>query len=329
MTDVIAAVTQTLRLEAQAIEACAHRIESDPKQSQSFVRAIDIFRKALDAGGKIAIVGLGKSGKVAQKIAATLSSTGSPSIHLHPTEALHGDIGLLSSSDAVLAMSYTGNTEELVRLVPSLKSLRIPVVGCGGNAESQLAQRCDVWLDAAVAHEACPNNLAPTTSTTLAMAIGDAIAVTLMKVRGFDAQAFARNHPGGALGRRLSYRVADLMHSGDAVPTVLATASMDEVVVSSSRGKLGAVLVVEGRKLLGIITDGDIRRALAHREKFFRMTASDVMTRSPVSASPELAAQKALDLMENRPSQIAVLPVVTDQGEWIGLLRLHDLVRSL
>ena len=276
------------------------------------------------------MIGLGKSGKVAQKIAATLSSTGSPSLYLHPTEALHGDIGMLGSNDAAIALSYTGNTEEMVRLIPSLKSLRIPVIGLGGNKDSQLANRCDFWIDGSVRQEACPHNLAPTTSTTLAMALGDALAVALMKVRGFDASSFARNHPGGALGRRLTLRVTDVLHRDDQVPVVGLDASVDEVIVKSTQKKLGAVLVSgPDRKLEGIITDGDIRRALTLREKFFSLKARDIMTRSPVSATPEMMAQQALELMENRPSQISVLPVVDDRGNWIGLVRLHDLIKSL
>ena len=176
--------------------------------------------------------------------------------------------------------------------------------------------------------EACPHNLAPTASTTLALALGDALAVALMQLRGFDAQAFARNHPGGSLGNRLTLRVADIMHSREQVPTVPGHASMDEVVVASTHKKLGAVLVVEGEALLGIITDGDLRRALQHREKFFQLTAAEVMTRSPVFATPQMMATAALDLMENRPSQISVLPVVDEAGHWKGLVRLHDLVRA-
>jgi arabinose-5-phosphate isomerase len=218
-----------------------------------------------------------------------------------------------------------------VRLMPSLKSLRVPVVGIGGNPQSKLAELCDVWLDGAVDAEACPHNLAPTTSTTLALAIGDALAIALMQLRGFDAASFAQNHPGGSLGRRLNLRVGDVMHQGDAVPRVQAHAPVDEVLMSSTQKKLGAVLVVDrdGKKLLGIVTDGDVRRALQHREKFFSMKASEVMTQNPVTVRSDQMAKEALDLMENRPSQISVLPVVDSSGNWQGLVRLHDLVRAL
>jgi arabinose-5-phosphate isomerase len=249
-------------------------------------------------------------------------------VFLHPTEGLHGDIGLIRSNDAILALSYTGNSDELVRLIPSLKSMGTSVIGLGGNFGSKLASLSDVWLDAYVETEACPYNLAPTTSTTLALAMGDAIAITLMQLRGFDSQSFANFHPGGSLGRRLNLNVEDLMHTGDAVPIVSPLATMEEVVIVSTQKKLGAVLVVESHRLLGIITDGDLRRSLKHREKFFHMKAQEVMTVQPVTASPGMKAELALQLMEERASQISVLPVIDDQGYWKGLLRLHDLIRS-
>jgi arabinose-5-phosphate isomerase len=327
--DVAREVSRVLRMEGEAILAAAGRMEN-AEGAKKIRQAIDHFQASLARGGKIIVTGIGKSGKVGQKIAATLSSTGSLAIFLHPTEGLHGDLGLVTPNDAVLALSYTGNTDELVRLMPSLRSLRIPIVGMGGNPMSQLAQKCDVWLDATVEQEACPHNLAPTTSTTLALALGDALAVALMQVRGFDARSFAQNHPGGAIGKRLHLKVSDLMHQGADVATLGANATMDEVVVESGRKRLGAVLVVDGKKLLGIITDGDIRRALQHREKFFEMKASQVMTRSPVTVSADMMAKDALDLMENRSSQISVLPVVSNNpAEWLGVIRLHDLVRTL
>ncbi len=325
--NLVAEVTRVLKMEADAVLKCAERM-SQENNAKSFTRAISYFTEALDAGGKIVVSGIGKSGKIGQKIAATLSSTGSPAVFLHPTEGLHGDLGIVSSRDVVLAMSYTGNTEELIRLMPALRSLRVPIVGLGGNAQSQLAQQCDAWIDGYVEIEACPHNLAPTTSTTLALALGDAIAVALMQMRGFDARSFAQNHPGGSLGKRLNLLVRDVMHQGDAVATVTSSASMDEVVGTSTRKKLGAVLVVDGEKLLGVITDGDIRRALQHREKFFNMKASEVMTSNPITVTADLKAQEALTIMENRPSQISVLPVIDAQNRWIGILRLHDLVRT-
>jgi arabinose-5-phosphate isomerase len=314
-------------MEATAISDCAERMTREPAASQ-FKKAIELFQRSLEQGGKIVVTGVGKSGKIGQKIAATLSSTGSLAIFLHPTEGLHGDLGVVTPRDAVLALSYTGNTEELIRLLPSLKSLRVPLIGLGGNSQSQLAQHSDAWLDAQVQQEACPHNLAPTTSTTLALALGDAIAVTLMQLRGFDERAFAQFHPGGSLGRRLNLKVSDIMHAGEAVAVVTLAASIEDVILLSTQKKMGAVLVADGKKLQGIITDGDIRRALQHREKFFALKAAEVMTKNPISARAEMLAYDALQLMENRPSQISVLPVVNEAGEWLGVLRLHDIVRS-
>ena len=325
--DIHSEITRVLSIEGKAILACADRLGHEQARLE-LEKALSFFQKSLDQGGKIIVTGIGKSGKVAQKIAATLSSTGSLAVFLHPTEGLHGDLGVITPLDAVLALSYTGNTEELVRLLPSLKNLRVPIVGLGGNKQSKLAQECDVWIDGFVEQEACPHNLAPTTSTTLALALGDAIAVALMGLRGFDARSFAQNHPGGSLGRRLNLKVIDAMHRGEAIAAVGPDASMDEVVMISTKKHLGAVLVVEGPVLLGIITDGDIRRALQHREKFFQMKARDVMTRTPVTTTPETLAHKALELMQNRSSQIKELPVTDESGHWLGLVRLHDLVRT-
>ena len=326
--DILAEITRVLNLESQAIRNCVERITRDPQAAAQLSRAVSALEIALRQGGKIVVTGVGKSGKVGQKIAATLCSTGSLAVFLHPTEGLHGDLGLVSPKDAVLALSYTGNTSELIKLLPSLKALRVPVIALGGNKASKLGTDCDVWIDAFVEQEACPHNLAPTASTTLALALGDALAIALMQVRGFDAEDFAQNHPGGSIGNRLNLKVSDVMHRGDAVGTVPATASMDEVVTIATRKKLGGVLVVEGRKLIGIITDGDIRRALQHKERFFQFKASEVMTSHPITVSADARAKDALDLMENRPSQIYVLPVVDPAGNWEGILRLHDLARS-
>lgn len=322
-------ISRTLKLEGDAILGLAARIGGpETPAAKPWLQALDLFRTALSQGGKIVVTGVGKSGKIAQKIAATLSSTGSYSVYLHPTEGMHGDLGFIQPKDVILALSYTGNTEELLRIVPAFKHMKIPIVAITGNPRSQLAASSDVVLDAHVEQEACPHNLAPTTSTTLALAIGDALSVALMGVTGFDSQGFAKNHPGGSLGRKLHLTVGEAMHRGDAVAVVPPETPMDQVVVASTTKHLGAVLVCQGAKLLGIVTDGDIRRALKHREKFFSMRAQDVMTANPITASPEMLAREALSLMENRPSQISVLPVVNPQGEWQGLIRLHDLIQS-
>jgi len=258
-----------------------------------------------------------------------MSSTGSLAVFLHPTEGLHGDLGILSPRDVIVALSYTGNTEELIRLLPSIKQRGIPVIGISGNRSSQLAQSATVWLDAAVAQEACPHNLAPTASTTLALALGDALAMTLMRVRGFDVQAFATNHPGGSLGKRLLLHISDLMHHGDAVATADSEATMEQIIVRSTEKKLGIVLVTQGKNLLGVITDGDIRRALSQKERFFQLKAADVMSRTPVTIRSSAMATDALTLMQNRPSQISALAVTDESGQWVGVVRLHDLMKAL
>ena len=328
--DVIAEVSRVLNLEGEAILRMVNSL-ADPSGAvaQSFENALLASHQALEREGKIVVTGVGKSGKIGQKIAATLCSTGSLSVYLHPTEALHGDLGLVGPKDIVWILSQTGNTDEVVRLVPSLKTRGVTLLGVGGNRSSVLATQCDIWIQAEVQAEACPHNLAPTTSTTLALAIGDSLAMALMQLRGFDSSQFAQNHPGGALGKKLNLKVSDLMHRGVDVPCVGIDAPMDAVIIASTEKKLGAVLVNEGQKLVGIITDGDIRRALQFREKFFQFTSRDVMTRDPISVSPHALAQYALELMENRPSQISVLPVLNSDGNWLGLIRLHDLVRSL
>lgn len=322
-------IRRTLGLEGDAILAVAKSIENpESERAQSWLKATRLLQSALDQGGKIVVAGVGKSGKIAGKIAATLSSTGAQAFFLHPTEGLHGDLGFMSPKDVVLALSYTGNTDELIRILPAFKAMKIPLVAITGNLRSRLAEAADAVIDASVAQEACPHNLAPTTSTTLALAIGDALAVTLMKLRKFDADSFARNHPGGSIGRKLNLSVADCMQKADAVGLVTEDTAMDQVVIISTQKRLGAVLVVNGRKLVGIITDGDIRKSLSHREKFFQLRASEVMTRNPITAMPEMPARDAISLMENRSSQISVLPVVDHAGDWVGLLRLHDLVQT-
>jgi len=327
--EILAELRRTLVLEGESILTTARGIESiDSPHAKSWLHGIKLLHAALERGGKIVVTGIGKSGKIANKIAASFSSTGTPATYLHPTEGLHGDLGFISSKDVILALSYTGNTEELIRVLPAFQALKTPVVSITGNLKSKLAEYSDVVLDASVALEACPHNLAPTTSTTLALAIGDALVVAMMKLRGFDAESFARNHPGGSLGRRLNLTVKDCMQKGDAIGLVTEDTTMDQVVIVSTQKRLGAVLVVRDKKLLGIITDGDIRKALSHRERFFHLRAAEVMTKNPVTATEEMAARDALALMENRTSQISVLPVVDASGNWIGLIRLHDLLQT-
>lgn len=319
---------RVLRLESHAIEAARVRFESDPHQRMNLESALGMVLEGTRRNGKVLVVGLGKSGKIAAKIAATLSSTGTPAIYVHPTEALHGDLGVVGPNDVAIAISYTGNTEEVVELLPYFERRGTPVIALSGNPHSRLASHCGIFIDCSVAEEACAHNLAPTSSTTLTLAIGDAIAIALMKARGFTAEDFARNHPGGSLGRRLQLQVKDLMHGMPRAPSLTPSAGMDEILSASTDRKLGAVLVCEGTNLVGIITDGDLRRALKHKDRFFHLTASEIMTRNPITIEPNRLAYDALRLMEERDSQISVLPVVDHLGNALGLLRIHDLVQT-
>lgn len=321
--DYFSLVKNILQLESAAIARSASRIEQ-----REVARAINILAACR---GKMVIVGVGKSGIIAQKIAATMTSTGTAAIYLHPSDALHGGLGIVSSDDVVLALSNSGETDEVIAMLPHLKHRGVPIIAIVGNLNSTLARSADVLLDGTVEKEACPLNMAPTTSTTVALAIGDALAVVLMQVKGLTTDDFAQNHPAGRLGKRLTLRVADLMHSGDDNPTVKPDAPWLEVIAAITRGGLGAVNVVDdGGHLLGIITDGDLRRTIqkSNHAELETLTSSAMMTHNPVVAHPELLAYNALQLMEDRPRQIAVLPVVTDERVCLGLIRVHDIVRS-
>jgi len=320
---------RVLRLESGAILDAVTRFENDPRHRQTLEAALTVLLEGTRANGKVLVVGLGKSGKIAAKISATLSSTGTPSVYVHPTEALHGDLGVVGPRDVVIAISYTGNTEEVVSLLPFFEKRGVPVIALTGNPGSRLAKQARHVIDCSVKEEACAHNLAPTSSTTLTLAIGDAIAVALMQARGFTAEDFAMNHPGGSLGKRLQLEVRDLMHSVPKAPVVAGSTAMEEILALSTERKLGAVLVCDGPKLIGIITDGDIRRALRQKEKFFSLEASEIMTASPVTVAGNTLAFDALRIMEERESQISVLPVVDSTGKALGLLRIHDLVQTL
>lgn len=318
-------VVDLLRAESEAIAKAAARLRPDE---------IDrVMTLLTGCKGKIVLLGVGKSGIIAQKIAATMISSGTAAVHLHPSDALHGGLGVVSTDDVVLLLSNSGETDELLQLLPYLKRREVPLVAIVGNLKSTIAQRADAVLDASVDQEACPLNLAPTTSTTVALAIGDALAMALMSGRGLTEDDFAHNHPAGQLGKRLTLRVADLMHAGTANPTISADAAWMEIITTITHFGLGAVNVIdrEGR-LEGIITDGDLRRSLQRLSSadlaFANIRCDDLMTRDPIVANAEMLAFDALRLMEDRPSQINVLPVVDEQGLCIGLVRLHDIVRS-
>ncbi|WP_071515719.1 KpsF/GutQ family sugar-phosphate isomerase [Geitlerinema sp. PCC 9228] len=316
-------VTELLQLEAEAIAQTSQRLQ--PESVQSVVQLLSTCT------GKIVLTGVGKSGIVARKIAATLTSVGTVAIFLHPAEALHGDLGIVQSDDVVIALSNSGETDELLAMLPSLKQRCVPIVALVGNLDSTLARQANVVLAATIEREACPLNLAPTTSTTVAIAIGDAIAMTVATAKGITPEKFALNHPAGRLGKRLTLRVADIMHGGTDNPTISPDASWLEVVTGISQGGLGAVSVVdEQQRLLGIITDGDLRRAMETIQpvELAKFQAGSIMTRNPITAMREWLAYDALQVMENRPSQIAVLPVVDADRRCVGLLRLHDIARS-
>jgi arabinose-5-phosphate isomerase len=273
--------------------------------------------------------GAGTSGIVARKLAATLTSTGTPAAFLHPSDALHGGLGFVSGDDVAVLVSNSGETDELLALLPYLQSRDTPVIGILGNPKSRLGDAASVVLDAWVEHEACPLGLAPTASSTLALALGDALAVEVLVRRGVTSEAFARNHPSGRLGRRLTLRVRDLMLGPDAVVTVRPGTDLVATIAAISRGGAGATGVVGERgELVGIVTDGDLRRAVQHDPDVLARTAGEIMTSTPVTVDVDALAYDALARMEDRPSPISVLPVVADDGTLVGMLRLHDVVRA-
>jgi arabinose-5-phosphate isomerase len=325
MTDknYLAQVQGFLRLESEAIAQAAARLQGDEIE-----RVVQLLA---DCKGKIVILGVGKSGIIGQKIAATMTSTGTGALYLHPSDALHGGIGIVNSDDVVMILSNSGETDEIIAMLPYLKRRQVPIIALVGNVNSTLARRAAAIIDGSVDQEACPLNLAPTTSTTVALALGDALAMTLMQVKGLTPDDFAVNHPAGQLGKRLTLTVADLMHSDADNPTIALGAIWVDAVKVISAGGLGAVNVVdEAGRLAGIITDGDLRRAIQRSEpdSLRNLRSDELMTRDPTVASPELLAYDALQLMEDRPSQISVLPVVDSEGICVGLIRLHDIVRS-
>ncbi|MGI9054537.1 MAG: KpsF/GutQ family sugar-phosphate isomerase [Pyrinomonadaceae bacterium] len=313
-------VVEILRIEAESIERAAHK--QDREQTEKAIELLACCES------KVIVTGVGKSGVIAQKIAQTLVSTGTVAVFVHPSDALHGGLGVITKGDVVIALSNSGETDEILLLLPALENRGIHLISIVGNMNSTLARQSDVALDASVDKEACPLNLAPTTSTTVALAIGDAVAMTLMESKNLTMEDFAANHPAGRLGKRLTLKVKNLMHES---PNVSPEAGWLEVVKAISKYSLGAVNVVDkNKKLIGIITDGDLRRTIEKTppEKFSELDAEQMMTAKPTVAAPEMLAFDALKIMENRPSQISVLPVTDEQGICLGLLRLHDIVKS-
>jgi arabinose-5-phosphate isomerase len=303
-----------LQTEAEAIRRLTERLD------RSFECAVELLQATK---GRVIVTGMGKSGLVARKIAATFSSTGTPSLFLHPAEAIHGDLGMLVAGDTVVALSYSGETEEILRLLDRVKRLGIPLISMTGGGNSTLAQASDVVLDVSIEKEACLLNLAPTASTTASLAMGDALAVVLQELKGFQEEDFAELHPGGETGRRLR-RVEQLMHTGNQVPVVRPENPMRNVLEEMSRKGFGMTSVVDGgQKLVGIITDGDLRRLLQTRSNWLELTAGECMTRAPLTIGRRELATRALNLMETR--KITSLAVVDAKGRLEGLLHLHDL----
>jgi arabinose-5-phosphate isomerase len=307
-----------VRIEAEALRALADRLAGP--MAEAFASAVECL---YSCGGRVVVTGMGKSGLVARKIAATLSSTGTPALFMHPVEAVHGDLGMIVRGDIVLALSQSGDTEEILNLVPNIKRLDVKLVAMTGALRSTLAQAADITLDCSVAQEACKLGLAPTASTTTMVALGDALAVALAEKRGFKEEDFADLHPGGKLGKKLA-RVSRLMHTGDAIPRVTPQTPMSEVIYEMSRKKLGVATVTDGDKLLGIISDGDLRRLLERRGKdVLDLTAGECMTRDPKTIRPDEFAAAALNVMEQK--KITSLAVVGDGGRLEGIIHLHDL----
>jgi arabinose-5-phosphate isomerase len=309
---------EALRIEAQALSHTSQHLQN------GFAQAVRLMRACT---GRVVVMGMGKSGHVGRKIAATLSSTGTPSLFVHPAEASHGDLGMVTAHDVVMAISNSGESDELAIILPVLKRLGVPIVAMTGQAQSALAHHADCLILSQVEHEACPLNLAPTASTTVQMALGDALAVALLQWRGFKADDFARSHPGGALGRKLLTRVEDLMRTEDAVPRVGPEASMSTLLHEMSAKGLGASAVVDARnRLLGIFTDGDLRRLIDRGDDIRPLKAADVMHASPKRIHPQALAAEAAALME--ANRITSVLVVNDADELVGALNSHDLMKA-
>jgi arabinose-5-phosphate isomerase len=315
--DDLALARKVLRTEADAILSLVDRLDL------AFVRAVQLL---YECRGRVILAGMGKSGLICRKIAATLSSTGTPAFFLHPAEAIHGDLGVIQADDVVVALSYSGETEELVRLLETIRRLGARLVAVTGSPRSTLGQAADVTIDCSVAEEACPMNLVPTASTTAALAIGDALAMALLVRKGFREDDFASLHPGGKLGKRLM-RVEHLMHAGEELPVVKPDTPMHDVIYEMSRKGLGMTCVVdEARHLAGIITDGDLRRHMEATSNILERSASDVMTKGPSTIGRSMLAVEALSLMEQR--KITSLPVVDADRVVEGVVHLHDLWRT-
>lgn len=316
--DYLSSVQRTIRMERDAIDDFLARADD------SFAEACSIL---LQVRGRVVVTGMGKSGHIATKIASTLASTGTPAMFVHPGEASHGDMGMITADDAVIALSNSGTTNEVVTLLPLLKRLAIPLVTMTGAADSILARAADVNLDTGVSVEACPLNLAPTSSTTVSLVAGDALAIALLEARGFSPEDFAFSHPGGTLGRKLLLKVEDIMHQGDAIPTVPGGTTLNTALLEVSGKGLGMTSVQDANGgLLGIFTDGDLRRALDDEIDIHNTVIDTIMTRDGVTVLPGILAAEALHIMEEH--KITVLMVLDEQGMPVGVIHLHDILKA-
>lgn len=317
-TPSLALAREVLEIEAAAVRALAGRLDG------SFAAAVDVI---LNCTGRVAVSGIGKSGHIARKIASTLASTGTPALFVHPAEASHGDLGMITGEDVFIAISYGGESEELTRIVPVLKRLGIKLIAMTGNIASTLGRQAEICLNTYVEKEACPLNLAPTASTTATLALGDALALALLDARGFTPDDFARSHPGGSLGRRLLVRVADLMRIGDAIPRVPSDTPLLEAMLEISRKGMGMTAITDSSgSLQGVFTDGDLRRAIERNIDFRTTAIGAVMTRSPRTIDENALAAHAVQLMEE--FRITELLVVGAQAQLVGALNMHDLLRA-
>ncbi|UYP29731.1 KpsF/GutQ family sugar-phosphate isomerase [Pseudomonas sp. Z8(2022)] len=316
--DLIDSAQRTIRLELEAVQELLPRINAD------FIKACELI---LNCKGRVVVVGMGKSGHIGNKIAATLASTGTTAFFVHPAEASHGDMGMITRDDIVLALSNSGSTAEIVTLLPLIKRLGIRLISMTGNPDSPLAKAAEVNLDARVSQEACPLNLAPTSSTTASLVLGDALAIALLEARGFTAEDFAFSHPGGALGRRLLLKVENVMHQGDALPRVRRGTSLREALLEMTQKGLGMTVVLEqDGRLAGIFTDGDLRRTLDKGIDVRQALIDEVMTPHGKTARADMLAAEALKIMEDH--KINALVVVDDQNNPVGALNMHDLLRA-
>ncbi len=309
---------QVLRIESEAVLALTERLDD------GFLQALSLI---LNCHGRVIVSGIGKSGHIGRKIASTLASTGTPAFFVHPAEASHGDLGMITATDVLIALSNSGESDELLHILPFIKRQGAKLIAMTGNPASTLARDADVHLNAGVAQEACPLNLAPTASTTAALALGDALAVALLDARGFGAADFARSHPGGSLGRRQLIRVRDVMRTGKDIPTISPQAPISEAAQEISRGGIGMTVVVsQTQQVLGIFTDGDLRRAIVRGADLPTLRVADVMTAMPHLMAPEKLVAEAVEMMDKH--KINQIPVVDDDARLIGALNMHDLFRA-